>query len=67
MLGLPDYAGDIGTVNAILKREEGAFGVQFERGVFGEKFLDDLIVFLGFEAAGAVNDDATGFDLLGGA
>lgn len=50
----------------IAEGEEFAFEVEAEIGVSGEEFLDELLVFFGFEAAGAVEDCAVGFEAAGG-
>jgi hypothetical protein len=46
--------------------EEFAFEVEAEVRVGGEEFLDNGLVFFGFEAAGAVENGASGFEAGGG-
>ena len=59
-------AGDEGAVGDFIEGEEFAVGFQFEPGGVGEEFADDGFVFFGFEAAGAVNQCAAGFESGGG-
>jgi hypothetical protein len=46
----------IGTIHSTRKRQQLAFEIQFEIGM-GE-FADELLVFLGFEVAGATDECA---------
>lgn len=41
-------------------------GDELELGVVGEESLDDVFVFFGFEGAGAVDEGAVGFEVVGG-
>ena len=61
-----DEASDVGAVDLVAEGEEFAFVVEVEFGMGGEEFLDKGLVFFGFEAAGAVEDRAGGFEAAGG-
>lgn len=57
----PDRCGE-GTVHLIVRREAVAEFDGFEAGRGFEDAGDELLVFGGFDAAGAVNEDAAGFE-----
>jgi hypothetical protein len=50
----------------VAEGEEFAFEVEPELRMGGEEFLDEVLVFFGFEAAGAVEDRAVGFEATRG-
>ena len=57
----PDRRSE-GTVHLIIGREAVAEFDGFEAGRVFEDASDELLVFGGFDAAGAINEDATGFE-----
>ena len=59
-------ARDVSPIDAIQKGQQLTGAVQFEVGVFGEEFSHDFAVFLGLEAAGAVNQRAAWLQEGGG-
>ena len=58
----PPNRGGEGTVHVIVGREAVAEFDGFEAGRGFEDAGDELLVFRRFDAAGAVNEDATGFE-----
>ena len=58
--------GDVGAVDAVAEGEELAFAFEAERRVGGEERFHDVVVFLRFEAAGAVDQCPAGASLAPG-
>src|SRR5262249_26675549 len=57
---------DVGAVGGVGEGEEFALGFEAEAGGCVEEFLDDVLIFFGFEAAGAIDQRAAGFKTCGG-
>ena len=56
-----DQAGGVRAVDCVAEGKEGAVAFEAEIGMGGEELSDEVGVFLGFEATGAVDEDAAGF------
>ncbi len=59
-------ARNVAAIHAVGKWQQFAFRLQLEIGVLGEKFLHDAGIFLRLKAAGAVNQNAAGFQFRRG-
>src|SRR6478736_1701405 len=62
---LPRQLGDVRAIHAVGEREQLPLALQLEAGLPSEELLHQLGVFLGFKAAGAVNQRAAGFQAGG--
>jgi hypothetical protein len=55
-------AGDVGAIHLMGEGSEGMFAFEGEAGMMGEELVDLFLVFLRFEAAGAVDEDSARFE-----
>jgi len=58
-----DQVGDERAVGGVHEWEEFALGLELEARMGAEEFLNDVFVFFGFQAAGAVDEGAAGLDV----